>query len=52
MLRLTPQDLNLDAAKGDALPRRTLAGVALQYNVDAVVSRRAGRTVYARFSTA
>ena len=38
MLRLTPQDLNLDAAKGDALPRRTLAGVALQYGVDAVVS--------------
>jgi phage head maturation protease len=38
MLRLTPQDLNLDAAKGDALPRRTLAGVALEYNVDAVVS--------------
>jgi len=38
MLRLTPQELNLDAAKGDALPRRTLAGVALEYNVDAVVS--------------
>jgi phage head maturation protease len=38
MLRLTPQELNLDAAKGDALPRRTLAGVALQYGVDAVVS--------------
>jgi hypothetical protein len=38
MLRLTPQDLNLDAAKGDALPRRTLAGVAVQYGVDAVVS--------------
>jgi phage head maturation protease len=38
MLRLIPQDLNLDAAKGDALPRRTLAGVALQYGVEAVVS--------------
>jgi phage head maturation protease len=38
MLRLTPQDLNLDAAQGDALPRRTLAGVAIEYNVDAVVS--------------
>ena len=38
MLRLIPQELNLDAAKGDALPRRTLAGVALQYGVEAVVS--------------
>ena len=38
MLRLNPQELNLDAAKGDALPRRTLAGVALQYGVEAVVS--------------
>jgi HK97 family phage prohead protease len=38
MLRLIPQDLNLDAAKGDALPRRTLAGVALEYGVEAVVS--------------
>jgi hypothetical protein len=50
MLRLIPQELNLDAAKGDALPRRTLAGVALQYGVEAVVSDgqkvrfRAGRT--------
>ncbi len=43
MLRLTPQDLNLDAAQGDALPRRTLAGVAIEYNVDAVVSD--GQTV-------
>jgi uncharacterized protein len=38
MLRLNPQELNLDAAKGDALPRRTLAGVALEYGVEAVVS--------------
>jgi phage head maturation protease len=38
MLRLIPQELNLDAAKGDALPRRTLAGVALEYGVEAVVS--------------
>jgi hypothetical protein len=38
MLRLIPQDLNLDAGKGDALPRRTLAGVALEYGVEAVVS--------------
>ena len=38
MLRLIPQELNLDAVKGDALPRRTLAGVALQYGVEAVVS--------------
>jgi hypothetical protein len=38
MLRLAPQELTLDAAQGDALPRRTLAGVAIQYGVDAVVS--------------
>jgi hypothetical protein len=38
MLRLSPQELTLDAAQGDALPRRTLAGVAIQYGVDAVVS--------------
>jgi hypothetical protein len=38
MLRLAPQQLTLDAAQGDALPRRTLAGVAIQYGVDAVVS--------------
>jgi hypothetical protein len=43
MLRLTPQELNLDAAQGDALPRRTLAGVAIEYNVDAVVAD--GQTV-------
>ena len=39
MLRLTPQELTLDAAPASAtLPRRTLAGVALQYGVEAVVS--------------
>ena len=43
MLRLTPQELKIDAAQGDALPRRTLAGVALEYGVDAVVSD--GQTV-------
>ena len=43
MLRLAPQQLTLDAAQGDALPRRTLAGVALEYGVDAVVSD--GQTV-------
>ena len=43
MLRLTPQELKIDAAQGDALPRRTLAGVALEYGIDAVVSD--GQTV-------
>ena len=39
MLRLVPQNLNLDAAPaGDKAPRRTLAGVAVQYGVEAVVS--------------
>jgi len=39
MIRLVPQDLNLDAAPaGDKSPRRTLAGVAVQYDVEAVVS--------------
>ena len=39
MIRLVPQDLNLDAAPaGEKLPRRTLAGVAVQYDVEAVVS--------------
>lgn len=38
MLRLTPQELKIDAAQGDELPRRTLAGVALEYGVEAVVS--------------
>jgi len=38
MLRLTPQELKIDAAQGDALPRRTLAGVAIEYGVEAVVS--------------
>lgn len=43
MLRLAPQELKIDAAQGDALPRRTLAGVAIEYGVDAVVSD--GQTV-------
>ena len=43
MLRLTPQEFKIDAAQGDALPRRTLAGVAIEYGVDAVVSD--GQTV-------
>jgi len=39
MIRLVPQDLNLDAAPAGAkMPRRTLAGVAVQYDVEAVVS--------------
>ena len=39
MLRLVPQNLNLDAAPaGEKLPRRTLAGVAVEYGVEAVVS--------------
>jgi len=39
MIRLVPQDLNLDAAPaGEKMPRRTLAGVAVQYEVEAVVS--------------
>ena len=39
MIRLVPQDLNLDAAPaGEKMPRRTLAGVAVQYDVEAVVS--------------
>jgi len=38
MLKLTPQELTLDAAPAGELPRRTLAGVALPYNVDATVS--------------
>jgi len=37
MLRLVSQDLTLDAAAGGR-PRRTLAGVALPYNVDATIS--------------
>jgi len=39
MLRLIPQNLNLDAAPaGMTTPRRTLAGVAVQYEVEATVS--------------
>ena len=39
MLRLVPQNLNLDAAPaGEKMPRRTLAGVAVEYNVEATVS--------------
>ena len=38
MLRLMPQELTLDAAPAGELPRRTLAGTALPYNVDATVS--------------
>lgn len=38
MIYLTPQQLTLDAAPAGELPRRTLAGVAVKYNVDAMVS--------------
>jgi HK97 family phage prohead protease len=38
MIYLTPQELTLDAAPAGELPRRTLAGVAVKYNVEAVVS--------------
>jgi TfoX/Sxy family transcriptional regulator of competence genes len=38
MLRLTPQELTLDAAAPGELPRRTLAGVALTYGETATVS--------------
>jgi HK97 family phage prohead protease len=39
MLRLVPQNLNLDAAPAnEKSPRRTLAGVAVEYNVEATVS--------------
>jgi HK97 family phage prohead protease len=38
MIYLTPQELTLDAAPAGELPRRTLAGVAVKYNVDATVS--------------
>jgi HK97 family phage prohead protease len=38
MLKLTQQELNLDAAGPDGMPRRTLAGLALPYNVQATVS--------------
>jgi HK97 family phage prohead protease len=38
MLKLTQQELTLDAAGPDGMPRRTLAGLALPYNVQATVS--------------
>jgi HK97 family phage prohead protease len=38
MIYLTPQELTLDAAPAGELPRRTLAGVAVKYGVDAIVS--------------
>ena len=38
MLRLTQQDLKIDAAGANGMPRRTLAGLALPYNVEAVVN--------------
>ena len=38
MLKLIQQELKLDAAGPDGMPRRTLAGLALPYNVQATVS--------------
>ena len=38
MLKLIQQELTLDAAGPDGMPRRTLAGLALPYNVEATVS--------------
>ena len=38
MLKLTQQDLTIDAAGPNGMPRRTLAGLALPYNVEAVVN--------------
>ena len=38
MIKLTQQELTLDAAGPDGMPRRTLAGLALPYNVEATVS--------------
>ena len=38
MLRLVQQELTLDAAGPNGMPRRTLAGLALPYNVEAVVN--------------
>jgi HK97 family phage prohead protease len=38
MLKLNQQELTLDAAGPDGMPRRTLAGLALPYNVEATVS--------------
>jgi hypothetical protein len=38
MLKLTQQELKIDAAGPDGMPRRTLAGLALPYMVEATVS--------------
>ena len=38
MIRLTPQNFTIDAAAPDALPRRTVSGVAVVYGVEATVS--------------
>ena len=38
MLKLTQQQLTLDAAGPNGMPRRTLAGLALPYNVEATVN--------------
>ena len=38
MLKLTQQELTLDAAGPNGMPRRTLAGLALPYNVEATVT--------------
>ena len=38
MLKLTQQELTLDAAGPNGMPRRTLAGLALPYNVEATVN--------------
>ena len=38
MLKLTQQELTLDAAGPNGMPRRTLAGLALPYNVEAIVN--------------
>ena len=38
MLKLVQQDLKIDAAEPNGMPRRTLAGLALPYNVEATVN--------------
>jgi hypothetical protein len=38
VLKLTQQELTLDAAGPNGMPRRTLAGLALPYNVEATVN--------------
>jgi HK97 family phage prohead protease len=38
MLKLVQQDLQIDAAGPNGMPRRTLAGLALPYNVEATVN--------------